>query len=544
VQQKRSILIADDDAIFRTVASGLVQSWGYECVAVADGEAALEILGQEQPPTIALLDWQMPRVTGTEICRRIRSGGLRQYIYFILVSARDAREDSIEGLLSGADSYISKPLDAEELRAKLEIANRILFMEESLRDVQAETELFINSVPSILIGTDANGRITRWNRGARNTFELEEDGVKGRTLDGCGISWDGADIQRRLQGVLRSGATSQLPDWSFNKRGAQRLVELTLHPLRSHLDVVVGVVIVGADVTEKRLLEDQLRQAQKLEAIGQLAAGIAHEINTPTQFVNDNVTFFRESWAALSQLLNCVRQSAPVATLPPLAPDGLAKTEAAGQPLDLDYLLQEIPRALDETLDGLQRISKIVRAMKEFSHPSSNQKQHTDINAAIQTTLTVSRSEWKYVADVETDFDPELPPVPCVVDQFNQAILNIIINAAHAIADVVGDGAQGRGRITVRTRREGDLLRIAIADTGKGIPAEIQRRVFEPFFTTKELGKGTGQGLALAHSIIVNRHQGRIWLESEAGRGTVFYIDLPLAEDSEGNGPATQLQPH
>jgi two-component system NtrC family sensor kinase len=407
--RKRTILIADDDLIFRTVSSELVRSWGYECTTAVDGEQALEILTEDSGPTIAVLDWLMPKLTGTEICRRVRGSGSRQYVYFILASARDAKEDSIEGLRSGADSYITKPIDAEEFRAKLEIADRILAMEESLRDAHAETELFMNSVPSILIGTDLEGNITRWNQAASSVFAVDN-----RTLfPPSGESrfsrwWNESGLQGTILDVLRTGQTARA-NLPFQREDSQRLVGLTILPLRSHVGAIAGSIMIGSDVTDKRILEDQLRQAQKLEAIGQLAAGIAHEINTPTQFVSDNVTFLKDSWMTLSSLLMAVKnldhqddQNAP------------NLRENAAQ-VDITYLLTEVPKALDETLDGLQRIKKIVRAMKEFSHPSFNQKQQTDINAAIQTTITVSRNEWKYVADLDTDLDPAPPWFPALL---------------------------------------------------------------------------------------------------------------------------------
>ena len=528
VGQKRTVLIADDDNIFRTVAASLVASWGYDCVSVADGAAALQVLERDPPPTIAIVDWLMPQVTGTEICRHIRSSSCPRYVYFILVSARDGREDSIEGLRSGADSYISKPLDAEELRTKLEVANRILFMEESLRDLHAETEFFINSVPSVLIGTDAQGRITRWNHGAQEVFALSISDVQGRTLDDCGISWTRPHIQPYVQQALETGQKCRLDDLPVLVAAQQRVVALNIHPLRSHVGEIAGTLIIGADVTEKSLLEEQLRQAQKLEAIGQLAAGIAHEINTPVQFVSDNVSFFKDSWASLAQFIANARSLR--AALPPgttVAP-GLAAFDASVEQLDLDYLLREIPQAISQTQDGLQRVSKIVRAMKEFSHQGSPQKEPADINRAIETTITVARNEWKYVAEVETQFDTSLPLVPCLVSQFNQAVLNIIINAAHAIAEVVGEGTGAKGRIVIRTRRDKDAVEISVSDTGKGIPESIRSRLFEPFFTTKEVGKGTGQGLTLAYSIVTKDHKGQIWFDSELGRGTTFFIRLPL----------------
>ena len=251
--RKRSLLVADDDIIFRTVASELVRSWGYDCSEVADGEEALRILLQEQPPTIAMLDWQMPGLTGPEICRRVRAGDSRQYIYFILISARDGKEDSLEGLRSGADTYISKPLDAAELRTKLEIATRIVSMEESLRDLHAETELFINSVPSILIGTDMRGGITRWNRGAKQVFGVTKDDAN-HASDKFRTWWNDAGLQLHVEEVLRTGVSSN-QNLAFSRNGERRVAGLTIHPLRSHIGAIVGSVIIGSDVTEKKSLK-------------------------------------------------------------------------------------------------------------------------------------------------------------------------------------------------------------------------------------------------------------------------------------------------
>jgi signal transduction histidine kinase len=202
------------------------------------------------------------------------------------------------------------------------------------------------------------------------------------------------------------------------------------------------------------------------------------------------------------------------------------------QKADLDYLLAEIPRAVEQSLDGVQRVAKIVGAMKEFSHPGSEEKRAIDINHAIQSTITVARNEWKYVAEVETNLDPTLPPVPCFAGGINQVILNLLINAAHAIRQVVGDGSQGKGKILITTKQDREWAEVSLHDTGSGIPEAIRARVFEPFFTTKPVGQGTGQGLALAHSIVVREHGGQIWFETEAGKGTRFFVRLPLRADA------------
>ena len=202
----------------------------------------------------------------------------------------------------------------------------------------------------------------------------------------------------------------------------------------------------------------------------------------------------------------------------------LQRTEHA----DLDNLLKEVLPAISQAIEGVQRISKIVKAMKEFSHPGGESKSATDLNHAIETTIAISRNEWKYVADIETSFAPDLPLVPCFTGEFNQVILNLLINAAHAIAGVVGESIEHKGKITITTKRVDDWVEVQINDTGSGIPENIRARIFEPFFTTKEVGKGSGQGLALAHSVIVKKHDGQIWFESMVGQGSTFFLRLPL----------------
>jgi signal transduction histidine kinase len=287
------------------------------------------------------------------------------------------------------------------------------------------------------------------------------------------------------------------------------------------------------------MMELQLRQAQKLESIGQLAAGIAHEINTPTQYIGDNVRFLQDAFTDLRevnrgflQLLEAARQGA-------VSDEVVRELEDQMEDADMEYLAEEIPRAIAHTLEGVERVTKIVRAMKSFSHPGGEEKTPIDLNKAVESTVTVSRNEWKYHADLVTDLDPALPLVPCLPGELNQVILNLIINAAHAIADVVGDGSQGKGTLTVRTRHDGTWAEIRIEDTGGGIPEQVRERIFDPFFTTKPVGKGTGQGLAISRSVIVDQHGGTIYFDTELGRGTSFVVRLPLepaADPAGGSG--------
>jgi len=286
------------------------------------------------------------------------------------------------------------------------------------------------------------------------------------------------------------------------------------------------------DITEQRRLEGELAQAQKLESVGRLAAGVAHEINTPIQFVSDSVEFLREATTdliAVMEKLQAVRQA--VLDGQPAA-EAAAAAHEAEQLADLSYLFEHLPKAFERSLEGLGRVTTIVRSMKEFAHPDDRKMAGLDLNRAIESTLIIARSEYKYVAELDTDYG-NIPMVLCYAGDVNQAILNLVSNAGHAIADVVGDGGT-RGRIGVRTYLEGAYVVIALSDTGGGIPPEVAHRIFDPFFTTKDVGKGTGQGLAIARSVIVDKHHGQLTFDSTPGAGTTFFVRLPV----EGPGTA------
>lgn len=275
-------------------------------------------------------------------------------------------------------------------------------------------------------------------------------------------------------------------------------------------------------------LENRLAQAQKLESIGELAAGIAHEINTPIQYVGDNTRFVQDACEDLSEILqSCQKLISQAKSVSALESQTLELTELM-QAKDVDYLLEEMPAAISQTLEGVDRVTNIVRAMKEFAHPGSSELTFTDLAHAINNTVMVARNEWKYVAELVTDFDPALPLVPCLPGELNQVLLNMIVNAAHAIAETNGESPESKGTITLATRLRPGFAEIRIQDTGCGISPENIEHVFTPFFTTKRAGKGTGQGLAIAHTVVVEKHGGTITIESERGEGTTFVIQIPL----------------
>ena len=280
---------------------------------------------------------------------------------------------------------------------------------------------------------------------------------------------------------------------------------------------------------EKEMLQSQMLQSQKLESVGQLAAGIAHEINTPAQFLGTNMEFLDESFQDVVSLINEYQSTVETSKGGVLSPGDLQKLEESVEEFDWEYLSEEIPLTIKQSSEGVKRISKIVRAMKEFSHPGSKDKAPVNINDIINTTMTVASNEWKYVAEIETDLAHNLPSVTCLADEMGQVFLNILVNAAHAIADRLGDTLDGKkGKINIGSRQEDDWVVVRITDDGKGMSDSIREHIFDPFFTTKEVGKGTGQGLAIAHSVVVDKHQGSLTCESTEGIGTSFIIRLPI----------------
>lgn len=277
---------------------------------------------------------------------------------------------------------------------------------------------------------------------------------------------------------------------------------------------------------------NQALQSEKLASVGQLAAGIAHEINTPIQFVGDNTRFLKEAFEDITELIALYQEQCSSVLAGELKLEMAEKAMSKSEEIDLEYIVEEVPHAISQSLEGIERVTRIVRSMKDFSHPGSDDKEMVDINHAIETTTTVCKNEWKYDAELITEFDPALNSVPCYPGELNQVILNIVVNASHAIHDARGeDDALGQIRIT--TKLDGDNAEIRIADNGAGMPEEVRKRIFEPFYTTKGVGKGSGQGLAIAYSVVVDKHHGSIDVDSKPGEGTTFIIRLPMDDTQE-----------
>jgi PAS domain S-box-containing protein len=399
-----------------------------------------------------------------------------------------------------------------------------------------EIEHLISSLPTLLIGLSKENEIVFWNLMAEKVFEADAADVMGLPLNQCGVDCDWDKIFAGISQSRIKGQTIRMDDIGFRRPGGEQgYLGITIQPLDGDDDSIWGIAIMGADITDRKKLEAQLQQSQKMEAIGQLAAGIAHEINTPTQFVGDNTRFFQGAFDDLIEIIKVYKELLEASKSGSLTDELIQTAEERIEEFDLDYLEEEIPVAIRHTLKGVGRIAKIVQAMKIFAHPGGEEKEPADINKAIEKTITISRNEWKYVAELITDFDESLAFVPCFQAELNQVILNLIVNAAHAIAEANKDNPTQMGTIRISTRREDNWAKIYISDTGSGIPEEIRHKIFDLFFTTKEPGKGTGQGLAISHSVIVEKHKGTITLEIQEGKGTTFIISLPLEAEPEQN---------
>lgn len=416
--------------------------------------------------------------------------------------------------------------------------------EENLKRERDYIEQIIKETPALVVGIAPDGSTTFANPSISRHTGYPTEEIIGRNW--WQLFYPG-DEYKQVDQLFRDLDRGPVRDYEMvltTKTDGKRTVSWNFMNRNDESGKLTEVIGFGNDITrrkkaetERRTMEMQLRHVQKLESIGQLAAGIAHEINTPTQYIGDNIRFLQESFGDLKtlhhqydNLLQAIKQNTA-------SPDLIGETEKTLRQVDIDFLIDEIPKAIEQSLEGVDRVAKIIRAMRDFSHPGTTEKIPIDLNRAVATTLTVAGNEWKYVAKVATNFEEKLPLVPCLPGELNQVILNLVVNAAHAIADVVGDGAKGMGVITATTRHFGDWVEIRIQDTGTGIPENIRDKIFDPFFTTKAVGKGTGQGLAIAHAVIVDQHSGTLTFETEMGVGTAFIIRLPLNPSASGQGP-------
>jgi PAS domain S-box-containing protein len=420
--------------------------------------------------------------------------------------------DCPPGYVGGIAFEITALQRAEQERVEVEDAHRQI----------------LDAMPDMVLVKGLGSRLEWANKAFRETYGLSNEQLRG-LIDASFVEPDLTQqyVRDDLR-VFESGLPLDIPEEPVRRfDGVTVMVHTVKSPVFDLDGKVIKTVGVSRDITDRKRLETELRQAQKLESIGRMASGVAHEINTPIQFVGDQAAFIDSTVGELLALCETYRAviASARANDDRLTAEDYARVTLQEEATELEYAAENLPKAFTSIKDGVSRVAKLVRAMKQFGHPDPIELRPADINEALQSTLTIAANEIKYIATVETDFGV-LPPVWCQIGELNQVFLNLLINAAHAVSDVV-KVTGGCGTIKVTSRHEGPNVVVSISDTGGGIPAEIRDKIFEPFFTTKEVGRGTGQGLAIARVVVVEKHGGTLAFDSEPGVGTTFRITLP-----------------
>lgn len=379
-----------------------------------------------------------------------------------------------------------------------------------------DVENALYSTLSILIVTDARGIIQSANTAASELLGYTQEEILGQPLSILGTANQPLNLQS-LEELVRAESHREI---SLQTRSGA-LVPVLLSSSGIYDGArLTGIACVALDISRNKMLESQLLQSEKMASIGQLAAGVAHEINNPMGFIYSNLGTLSGYIEDLSQLLKkyeTLEQSVQEGELD-MASSNLDALTAEKERIDLAYLMDDIGDLITESLDGADRVRKIVLNLKEFSHVGRAEKMPSDLNAGLESTLNIVRNELKYKTTVEKELG-DIPLVPCFMQEINQVFMNLLVNAGQAIAD--------QGTIHIRTYREEEWICVRVTDSGKGMSPEVQKRIFEPFFTTKRVGEGTGLGLSMAYQIIVEKHGGQLLVESTEGQGTTFTVRLP-----------------
>lgn len=558
-----SILIAEDDDSERKLIKMYLQKQGYFVIEASTGEEALVFMRQMEPDVI-ISDLRMPDIDGLKLLEIARKE--REMTPFILISGFGTFDDVVLGLRYGAWDYLVKPLHPMELiqhsidrvlervrliqerqqwkfeleqmveQRTLDLLNQNKSYEQEIRERLAqekkaqnllnEWRRTVDALPEMIAIIDRERRIHRFNKPLLSFFKVKAAAIKGAACVFCRDNHK--CIQRE---VVETGKAQKIELYLEEE---DKYLELNVVPYSSPDGEFVGTIHVFRDITkrnqakqEKEQLQAKLLHTQKLESVGQLAAGIAHEINTPTQFVSSNMAFLDD---AFSDIKACIENICPTDSSESVSADAIREVLSS---VDWGYLKDEVPEAIQQSKEGLQRVTSIVQAMKEFSHPGSKTLERVDINHLIEVTTIVARNEWKYASDVILELDKKLPRVFCLANEMGQVLLNILVNSAHSIQEKFGQNPdKEKGKITIGTSFDDGGITITVEDDGCGIPKKIQDKVFDPFFTTKGVGKGTGQGLAIAYDVVNSKHGGKLSFVSTPGGGSIFNIFLPMETGS------------
>ena len=571
-KDNRTILIAEDDPLVRKTTAHYLTGRGYSVLEASNGKQALQKF-REHKPDMLLTDLRMPELDGMDLIQKVV--GEDPDIPVIISSGMGTMTDVIEALRIGAWDYLIKPIvNFDILNHSINKAWQHTQLLQQTKDYQSSLEKQVQQRTSELLQQNLQLEQEIKERKSQEAQVLHAKQEWERTVDAMP---DMIAIVDKENNIIRMNKTmidktgksyqelvgskcyswvhdkDEMPDYCPHTKLLQdhrsHRVEIYEENLGGHCELIVtpycdpdgsliGSIHIIRDINdqkraeyEKEMIQSRLLHAQKLESVGQLAAGIAHEINTPAQFIGTNIDFLQEANRDISEFMNRIQEIAQN------APQEISKTiNSAMDKMDWGYLAEEVPLAISQSHEGVKRVTSIIRAMKEFSHPGNKEKVPYNLNDIINTTITVARNEWRYVAEVNLELDPELPRVPLLTDEIGQVVLNILVNAAHAIAEKLGSNPDdAKGTINISTRNIKNSVELRINDTGAGMTKKAQLRIFDPFYTTKKVGKGTGQGLAISHDVIVEKHQGTITVESIPGEGTTFIVRLPLNREENND---------
>ena len=461
----------------------------------------------------------------------LQAQGIKSALIIPLLSTNN----DLLGFYGFADLEKTRTWQDEDIMA-LNIIGEMIMLDRERRQAENQLRLsesryraVVEDQTELIARFDGLGTLSFVNEAYCRYFQKTREELIGRIFVHSIFREDRSKLQTLMTTNFSENAEISVTLRVVKPSGELAWMECTGRAIFSDHSELLEFQIVGHDVTERKQMEMKLALQNKMEAIGQLAAGIAHEMNTPLQYVGDNITFLKEAFVNFLTLITELRTDISEGTKLD-QPDTILfhKYQQLFVDLDLDFMIDEIPLTIDQSMEGISRVRKLILAMKDFSHPGLKSKELSNLNHGIEATVIISKNSWKYHADVETDLDPALPLLYCAIDQINQVILNLIINASDAIKDSISKDIIKKGLIRIASRKENNTIVISVSDNGNGIPASIRGRIFDPFFTTKDPGKGTGQGLAITHDIIVVKHGGSIDFTSQEGQGTTFIITLPI----------------
>lgn len=415
-----------------------------------------------------------------------------------------------------------------------DLSKEIDRLNEALKQLSFQNQMMLNWVNGSVITVDKDGNVLHANEIALKDAGLTHEELVGRQMhetmqhsqdDGSEYPWEFSPIFAAIE----DGSSHHVDGEVFwHKDGSSFKVDYIVSPTRDERNEVIGAVIIFRNLTSQALIEAKRIHGMKLESIGVLSAGIAHEINTPIQFIGNNISFLRESFSDMVEILHAYIEFGKMLREEGIHENILDEIDELMASVDVEYLQDEAPVAFDQTQEGVERVTQLVRGLKGLAHSNSNEtKAPTEMNEVINNALIVCQNAYKYVADLETDLQ-EIPHISAFGGDIGQVIVNLIVNAAHAIEEKNKKTGE-RGVISIKSFQENGEIMVQIGDTGSGIPMRLRERIFDPFFTTKDVGKGSGQGLAISRTIIHEKHNGELSFESTVGERTVFTIRLPIA---------------